>query len=421
MNKIYLSALALLVGSAINAQVTNPSFENWTSGDPDGWTTNNVFAAFGDITDGSGNTISAATEIMTGATNGNSSLKLTSFNLANSTDSIAPDGDYGGILLQDVVTTNKYADFSFDLKYDIKTNDTAIIAIQAFNAAGSLVGSKIESFAGIQSSFGTTTIAMTYSGSVAEYTIFMVSSEAQVLTNALSTIAPGSFLEVDNIVLGAIIPDAPLATNIVATDVSSNNNGSDLEISFDIPDETNVSNYYVLAMTSAITPDQLNDDIGFLLNNGIQIAPDGANQTYNFTAAGEYWKLNAGGTALEVAPIVENEEMIVYVLVEGTNGYSSVYAGSNAITLTSLVSVVDQYKEISIYPNPANSFVNFKVDGLVNGTIMINSVSGQEVVNTQINGTKKVNVSHLNNGIYIYTLHNQNGEVVKTNKLVIRK
>jgi len=52
---------------------------------------------------------------------------------------------------------------------------------------------------------------------------------------------------------------------------------------------------------------------------------------------------------------------------------------------------------------------------------MINSVSGQEVVNTQINGTKKVNVSHLNNGIYIYTLHNQNGEVVKTNKLVIRK
>lgn len=77
---------------------------------------------------------------------------------------------------------------------------------------------------------------------------------------------------------------------------------------------------------------------------------------------------------------------------------------------------------VSVYPNPATDVVNFNIDGLENGTVVINSVTGQEVVNTTIsNGSKTVDVSALNNGVYIYSIRNNAGETIKTQKLVIRK
>jgi hypothetical protein len=47
MNKILLSLVALICGIIMitNAQIPNPGFENWTSGDPDGWASSNVFPA----------------------------------------------------------------------------------------------------------------------------------------------------------------------------------------------------------------------------------------------------------------------------------------------------------------------------------------------------------------------------------------
>ncbi|WP_107037623.1 T9SS type A sorting domain-containing protein [Brumimicrobium mesophilum] len=423
MNKIYLSALALLASAAISAQISNPSFENWTAGEPDSWVTNQAFSSNGDVTDGS-MTVEPSTEMTSGSTNGSSHIKLTSFNMANTTDATNfPNGDYGAYAIQTVATSDKFVDFTFDVMYDVAMNDTAIILVQAYNANGSLIGQGFETFAGIQANFATSTVTMQYlAGAVAEYDIFIASSEGEIFTTVNSTLTPGSVLEVDNITTGAVIPDAPNVTNVAANDVSDNGNGSDLEVSFDTPDETNVASYYVLAMESSVTPNMLNSPLGFLQGSGVQIATTGASQTYNFTAGGVYFRLNAAGTAVESAPIEENVEMIVYVLVEGATGYSSVFGESNPIILTSPVSVTDQYKEISIYPNPANNFVNFKIDGLENGTVIINSVTGQQVVNTTIaNGMKKVDVSHLNNGVYIYTVRNQNNEVVKTNKLVVRK
>ncbi|RFC53144.1 T9SS type A sorting domain-containing protein [Brumimicrobium aurantiacum] len=422
MKKIYFSALALIATASINAQVLNPGFESWTNDEPDDWNTLNILTTLGDVTDGT-NPLTPATEVTTGATEGSSYIELTTFNLANSTDPTnAPDGDYGGIATQDIITSTKYESFSMDVKYDVAANDTAIVFINAYNAGGTAIGQGFATFAGTEATFQNVTVDMQYIGSVSEYTIFIASSESQILQGAASTLTLGSTISVDNITVGPAIPDAPNATNIVASDVSDNEDGSDLTVSFDTPDETNVSSYYVLAMTSAVTPSQLNDDIGFIKANGIQITPNGSNQTYNFTATGEYWKINAAGNAVEAAAIVPNEEMVVYVLVEGANGYNDVYDASNAITLDGGLSVEKEIKEINVYPNPASNFVNIKVDGLVNGTVTINSVTGQEVVNSSIvNGTKKVNVSDLNNGVYIYTVRDQNGEVIKTNKLVVRK
>lgn len=84
-------------------------------------------------------------------------------------------------------------------------------------------------------------------------------------------------------------------------------------------------------------------------------------------------------------------------------------------------SIAINEKDVKVFPNPANDFVTFQIDGLENGNVVISSITGQEVVNTSLNGVTKVDVSALNNGVYIYKISNSNGELVKTSKLVIQK
>src|SRR5690554_6150617 len=127
MKKIYLSALALVLGVGINAQVLNPSFENWTTGEPDNWTTLNMATSIGTLTDENSDPVMPALEVTTGATDGNSFITLTSFNLSGSANPQVPNGDYGSIATQDINSTDKYEDFSVDVMYDIKANDTAVI------------------------------------------------------------------------------------------------------------------------------------------------------------------------------------------------------------------------------------------------------------------------------------------------------
>lgn len=84
-------------------------------------------------------------------------------------------------------------------------------------------------------------------------------------------------------------------------------------------------------------------------------------------------------------------------------------------------SIAINEKDVKVFPNPANDFVTFQIDGLENGNVVISSITGQEVINTSLNGVTKVDVSALNNGVYIYKISNSNGELVKTSKLVIQK
>jgi len=419
MKKIYLSALALVLGVGINAQVLNPSFENWTTGEPDDWTTLNLATTIGTVTDENSDPVTPALEVTTGATDGNSFITLTSFNLSGSANPQVPNGDYGSIAYQDINSTDKYEDFSVDVMYDIKANDTAIITLQAYDASDNLVGIGVEYFAGTQATFSTVTIPMQYFGTVASYTMFIASSEGQIIQSVNSTIGVGSKLSVDNIVLGTVLSEAEPVANVVASDISDNHDGTDLEVTFEVPDETNIESYYVAVFASPYSGSNLAQQEGFMMANGIEITPNGNNQTHTFSASDVYWDVVGGSFADN--PIVENVEFIVSVYSKGATGYTGVITNSNPVTLTSSVAVKKQIKELNIYPNPASNFVNFEIDGLENGNVIINSITGQEVVNTTINNSKQVDVSNLNNGVYIYTVRNSNGEVVKTNKLIIRK
>jgi hypothetical protein len=78
-----------------------------------------------------------------------------------------------------------------------------------------------------------------------------------------------------------------------------------------------------------------------------------------------------------------------------------------------------------VYPNPAISFVNF--DYRFNNTatdsrIIISNILGAEIMEVELNGyegTKRINVSELTEGIYFYNVIS-NDRLIETKKLIIR-
>ncbi|MEM6517550.1 MAG: T9SS type A sorting domain-containing protein, partial [Bacteroidota bacterium] len=63
-------------------------------------------------------------------------------------------------------------------------------------------------------------------------------------------------------------------------------------------------------------------------------------------------------------------------------------------------------EEVSIYPNPTSTFLN--IAGLTSGTsnIQVLDVIGKSVINTTISKNEKIDVSHLENGIYLIKIEN---------------
>jgi len=71
----------------------------------------------------------------------------------------------------------------------------------------------------------------------------------------------------------------------------------------------------------------------------------------------------------------------------------------------------------SVYPNPANDFINITSQTSGDKNVVVYNVLGKQVINTTIN-TERLDISNLNSGVYIIKI-SQNG-VSSTKKLVVR-
>ena len=77
---------------------------------------------------------------------------------------------------------------------------------------------------------------------------------------------------------------------------------------------------------------------------------------------------------------------------------------------------------IKAFPNPASDKVNFTFDGMENGTVKVYNIAGQLVKNENFNtNTVVLNVSDLENGVYLYNITDEKGNVVKQDKIVVNK
>lgn len=431
MKKVYFLTLAILFGFGMSANAQAPfangGFETWTNGVPDSWTIDP------DSTNLTGGTATnpAVTQMTTGATEGTSYMKLTTTTVSGSTYAPIPDGVYPVSAMQICAPgAQPYNQVTLDVNYDVKPGDKAAVAVIGFYNNGgtpAVATGGFQTFTGTQAALTSVTIPINEivaGKTIIAYSVTISTNDAKAgLTGTTSTPTDGTWIGADNVQLKHVAP-APNVTNLVAADIADAGNGSDLQVTFDVPaDESQIEGYYLTVTDQNVSQALFTGNYSIFEPTAKKITPNGNNVSYTFTAADTYWKFTPP-SSIAPTPIAENVPMYVYVYVKAKSGSISVVAQSNGITLTnSTAGITENAKgDITVYPNPARNFVNISANGIANGFVHIYSTTGKVVAQKAIaNGTSKVNVNNLDNGVYIYTIQNSQGEILKTSKLVIAK
>lgn len=103
-------------------------------------------------------------------------------------------------------------------------------------------------------------------------------------------------------------------------------------------------------------------------------------------------------------------------VVSGSNLYNCGF--SNKIAVSELINEQPTESNTTIYPNPAQDNIFIKTD-LENYSVLIMDISGRIVLDQKLNGTGKLNIEHLNNGVYIYKINDNANSLIKSGKLAI--
>jgi uncharacterized repeat protein (TIGR03803 family) len=88
---------------------------------------------------------------------------------------------------------------------------------------------------------------------------------------------------------------------------------------------------------------------------------------------------------------------------------------------------IDNTKQISgnitVYPNPTDGVFNIKSEGLsVRSDIQLYNMLGQQVFTRSLNSTNtEIDMSSQPNGIYLYRVATENGNLIEQGKLVVQK
>lgn len=75
---------------------------------------------------------------------------------------------------------------------------------------------------------------------------------------------------------------------------------------------------------------------------------------------------------------------------------------------------------VKVYPNPAVQFINFEYDYNKASTIQVMDITGKRVKSMQVaNGEVSMDISDLNNGIYMYEIRTAENALIKSGKFNI--
>lgn len=117
---------------------------------------------------------------------------------------------------------------------------------------------------------------------------------------------------------------------------------------------------------------------------------------------------------------IQGTQIVKYTIYDERN------ESDKTSVIVKFVSDADAVSENTIamghaYPNPASSTVSFDVNYNGVASVALYNLLGQEVLSQDVNGSKVVlPVSDLNEGIYFCNLK-VNGQVVKTEKFIVKK
>ena len=86
------------------------------------------------------------------------------------------------------------------------------------------------------------------------------------------------------------------------------------------------------------------------------------------------------------------------------------------------VSSVFAHLDLEVYPNPANAFVQFRLDGFSEPVeLIIRNAIGQTVYQNELYNVRSVNVNNWSGGIYLYQLKTKGGALVTNGKVMVQE
>lgn len=123
----------------------------------------------------------------------------------------------------------------------------------------------------------------------------------------------------------------------------------------------------------------------------------------------------------EAFPDLTNEELMQYIresadlydnpTAQKGYGIPDFYQAYQSLKVENL-----QKNEFSLYPNPTSDFLYFHTNDTLNGTFKLFDISGKNVLENPINHNSKINIQHLQNGMYFYRI--STSDQIKTGKIV---
>lgn len=94
--------------------------------------------------------------------------------------------------------------------------------------------------------------------------------------------------------------------------------------------------------------------------------------------------------------------------------------GSVIPPLVSVNNHTDINTEITLFPNPAENFINWDISPSSNGYLQLYDVSGREVMRTEIS-SGKMDIRNVPSGLYFVSVFTKEGILLQSEKLIIRK
>lgn len=139
------------------------------------------------------------------------------------------------------------------------------------------------------------------------------------------------------------------------------------------------------------------------------------------------WTVNDGSGDLRVdnkmftyAPTISTAYNVTGVMDYSFSIFKLLPRNAGDVTLATSINEVNNIK-VSVYPNPVQNQLNFDLS-VANYSVRIVDITGKTVSNTNSTSNKlKVNTSSFNNGLYFYSIFDDNGSLITTNKFIVAK
>lgn len=448
MKKIYLFAASLMLTAGAMAQ-TNLGFETWAPGvtpmtpvpHPAGWESamvgpslpgaiDNDLAAFGATITIGGVAGAPTTQSTAAPSEGTSNVSLQTFTISGMTGGNAVlNGIHGSSVSQMMGLNSKTPGVSFQYKSNLVAGDKALVFITVYGAgiADSVIGQAVKLISTNQAAWTLDTAKITYfsTSTIVDSIEIIFSSCQNLLQGAPTPATDGSLLQVDDVKILAAPAYASGVSNIVATDISDNANGTDLKVTFDAAaNETTVSEYRLFVIKSGYI-----GNWNALTSAYYEVVAKSGASSYTHVYTAPSICLGVSGGSLSPYAIKEDSLMQIYVLsvADGTIATVNQIAGpSNSIMLTSshagITNLSLANNEVRVYPNPARNLVNFVFENNNMATeVRVFNMTGQLINSVPVSAITTVDLNNVDSGMYIYQIVGNNNEIIKTDKFQVVK